>query len=139
MLSSRSRSPLSIREPTPTMIEPGSGFSTLQSQASSTISTFNSPMPHYQMQDHTPHHQRLIDGSTSPPSRPLSDLIIPIATPNKESNIYSTSADAAYKRSALESDIYLELEDRNKTVLMLTSLLQKVFFQHINIVPNFIN
>ncbi|KAG2196678.1 hypothetical protein INT46_002638, partial [Mucor plumbeus] len=125
LLSSRSRSPLSIREPTPTMIEPGSGFSTLQSQASSTISTFNSPMPHYQMQDHTPHHQRLIDGSTSPPSRPLSDLIIPIATPNKESNIYSTSADAAYKRSALESDIYLELEDRNKTVLMLTSLLQK--------------
>jgi hypothetical protein len=121
------------------MIEPGSGFSTLQSQASSTISTFNSPMPHYQMQDHTPHHQRLIDGSTSPSSRPLSDLIIPIATPNKESNIYSTSADAAYKRSALESDIYLELEDRNKTVLMLTSLLQKVFFQHINIVPYFIN
>lgn len=126
LLSSRSRSPLSIREPTPAMIEPGSGFSTLQSQASSTISTFNSPMPHYQMQDHTPHHQRLMDNAT-PSSRPLSDLIIPIAAPtSKDLSIYSTSADAAYKRTSLESDIYLELEERNKTILMLTSLLQKV-------------
>ncbi|KAL7315788.1 hypothetical protein PS15m_004963 [Mucor circinelloides] len=125
LLSSRSRSPLSIREPTPAMIEPGSGFSTLQSQASSTISTFNSPMPHYQMQDHTPHHQRLMDNAT-PSSRPLSDLIIPIAAPtSKELSIYPTSADAAYKRSSLEPDIYLELEERNKTILMLTSLLQK--------------
>ncbi|KAL9558817.1 hypothetical protein MBANPS3_000717 [Mucor bainieri] len=126
LLSSRSRSPLSIREPTPTMIEPGSGFSTLQSQASSTISTFNSPLPHYQLQDHTPpHHQRLMDNAT-PSSRPLSDLIIPIATPNsKEFSVYSTSADAAYKRSSLGSDIHLELEERNKTILMLTSLLQK--------------
>lgn len=129
LLSSRSRSPLSIREPTPAMIEPGSGFSTLQSQASSTISTFNSPMPHYQMQDHTPHHQRLMDNAT-PSSRPLSDLIIPIAAPtSKDLSIYSTSADAAYKRSSLESDIYLELEERNKTILMLTSLLQKVCFK----------
>lgn len=128
LLSSRSRSPLSIREPTPAMIEPGSGFSTLQSQASSTISTFNSPMPHYQMQDHTPHHQRLMDNAT-PSSRPLSDLIIPIAAPtSKELSIYPTSADAAYKRSSLEPDIYLELEERNKTILMLTSLLQKVCF-----------
>ncbi|GAN09109.1 hypothetical protein MAM1_0244d08631 [Mucor ambiguus] len=125
LLSSRSRSPLSIREPTPAMIEPGSGFSTLQSQASSTISTFNSPMPHYQMQDHVPHHQRLMDNATPSP-RPLSDLIIPIATPSsKEFSVYSTSADAAYKRSLLESDIHMELEERNKTILMLTSLLQK--------------
>ncbi|CAO3654692.1 unnamed protein product [Mucor fragilis] len=128
LLSTRSRSPLSIREPTPTMIEPGSGFSTLQSQASSTISTFNSPMPHYQMQDHTPHHQRFMDNTTSS-SRPLSDLIIPIATPtSNEFSVYSSSADAACKRSLLEPDVYLELEERNKTILMLTSLLQKVYF-----------
>lgn len=128
LLSTRSRSPLSIREPTPTMIEPGSGFSTLQSQASSTISTFNSPMPHYQMQDHTPHHQRFMD-NTTPSSRPLSDLIIPIATPtSNEFSVYSSSADAACKRSLLEPDVYLELEERNKTILMLTSLLQKVYF-----------
>lgn len=41
---SRSRSPLSIREPTPAMIEPGSGFSTVNSRYSS-ISTLGSQRP----------------------------------------------------------------------------------------------
>jgi hypothetical protein len=45
-LGSRSRSPLSTREPTPAMIEPGSGFSTVNSRYSSisTISSHRSAM-----------------------------------------------------------------------------------------------
>lgn len=66
--------------------------------------------------------------------RPVSDLIIPVATPNASDTLmkyYSTSADTISKRSSSyfpdnsKNDLYLELEEKNKTVLMLTSLLQK--------------
>lgn len=65
----------------------------------------------------------------------MSDLLIPIATPNSNDNMmkyYSTSADSFTKRSSYfmddKNELYMELEDKNKTVLMLTSLLQKVNF-----------
>ncbi|KAI8644219.1 hypothetical protein BD408DRAFT_430639 [Parasitella parasitica] len=121
--SSRSRSPLSVREPTPAMTEPGSGFSTLQSQASSTISTLDNFVPHYQLQEQGPYHQRLVNNTRAPSLRPLSDMIIPIAAKStKELNLHSTSADsAACNKSFSES----ELEERNKTVRILTCLLQK--------------
>ncbi|KAG2237280.1 hypothetical protein INT48_009013 [Thamnidium elegans] len=118
--TNRSRSPLSIREPTPAMIEPGSGFSTVNSRYSS-ISTLGSQRS-----------SLFLDRDRFDSPRPVSDLLIPIATPNSGENVmkyYSTSADSFTKRPMYfmeeKSDLYRELEEKNKTVLMLTSLLQK--------------
>ncbi|CEP12495.1 hypothetical protein [Parasitella parasitica] len=111
--SSRSRSPLSIGEPTPAMSESGSGFSTLHSQASSTISTFENFFSHYRIQERGPCGQKLLDSAAITFVRPLSDPVIPITT------------QGTYKNSFLQSDTHLELEEKNKTLTMLTCLLQK--------------
>ncbi|RCI00211.1 hypothetical protein CU098_010863, partial [Rhizopus stolonifer] len=128
MLTSRSRSPLSMHEPTPTMTESGSGYSTLNSRCSSTLSTFNninhSPLtPYSASTEQPPMHHRLIENAIS--NRPTSDLIIPIATPtNGEGNFYSNENFSSNKTSC-EASVYLELEEKNKTILFLSSLLQK--------------
>ncbi|KAI9486944.1 MAG: hypothetical protein EXX96DRAFT_60447 [Benjaminiella poitrasii] len=108
----------SLREPTPMMIEPGSEFSTIHSQ--STISTLPSSQSKH------------LDNNTPPyTNRPLSDLIIPITTISSlgESPNYSTSSSNVIsdniKTTSFKPDIYLELEEKNKMISMLTSLVQK--------------
>lgn len=55
--------------------------------------------------------------------------MIPIAAPN-DNKYYSNSADSFAKRTSYyvddKNELYRELDDKNKTILILTSLLQKV-------------
>lgn len=57
--------------------------------------------------------------------------MIPIVAPN-DIKYYSNPADAFTKRASYymddKNELYKELDDKNKTILILTSLLQKVRF-----------
>ncbi|KAI7899300.1 uncharacterized protein BX663DRAFT_522127 [Cokeromyces recurvatus] len=120
----------SLREPTPAMIGPGSEFSTIHSQQStSTISTFNhqrlSPLSRNKILDH-----HSLPSFINRPS--LSDLTIPITTVSSslddyQHNVstYIGSDTAADNKKPFESDLYLKLEEKNKTILVLTELVQK--------------
>ncbi|KAI8339811.1 hypothetical protein BD560DRAFT_19498 [Blakeslea trispora] len=124
VLAKRSKLPLSFRESTPTMSENDSNFSTLDSRNNSTLSTTNNdhPLPYARNSlGHASLPRRLIE---SLPTRPVSDVTIPIAPAINDSRLYANDS-YFHNRSPYDTNVYLELENKQKAVRYLTSQLEK--------------
>lgn len=57
-------------------------------------------------------------------ARPASDLLIPIAAPDDSQHMH-VKFFSEFKKQALNAELYLELEEKNRTIIILNSLLQK--------------
>lgn len=57
-------------------------------------------------------------------TRPASDLLIPIAAPDDSQQMHVRFF-SDFKQPALDTELHLELEEKNRTIIMLNSLLQK--------------
>ncbi|KAL4210523.1 hypothetical protein AB4K20DRAFT_1901003 [Rhizopus microsporus] len=104
----------SSREPTPVMTE--SGESSINSRQS-TLSTMNSQRSLYQQMFDTPPTPVL-------KARPASDLLIPIAAPDDSQQMHVRFF-SGFKKPVSDTELHIELEEKNRTIIMLNSLLQK--------------
>ncbi|KAI8334533.1 hypothetical protein EDC96DRAFT_525441 [Choanephora cucurbitarum] len=124
MLTKRSKMPLIFHESTLSMSENESDFSTLDSRHNSTLSTVNNDYSHpyaRNLSEHSSLPRRLIE---SLPARPVSDVIIPIAPAINGSGFYANDS-YFHHRPSYDTNIYMELEAKQKAVRYLNSQLEK--------------
>ncbi|OBZ86752.1 hypothetical protein A0J61_05197 [Choanephora cucurbitarum] len=124
MLTKRSKLPLSFRESTLSMSENESDFSTLDSRHNSTLSTVNNDYSHpyaRNLSEHSSLPRRLIESLLA---RPVSDVIIPIAPAINGSGFYANDS-YFHHRPSCDTNIYMELEAKQKAVRYLSSQLEK--------------